>query len=240
MARWSAVCAVSVVVLWSLSVHAQDAPAPVALPSAATASVAPAAVAAPEAVTPLTTPAAATPTVAAGQPHAAPTIAADAMGTVAAALTVEGAGLEVDGKFTAAKEGVAKVATKPGKHSVVVRQPGFVAVQGSVDVPPAGQVELVVDAPPYVRDRRPAVVLMAAGGVLALGAVALDAAAKYDGLGGDGLHWPLLLTGIGTFVGGTLWLKSIRDDEFDPPVGQGRLDVRVSVGPGVARLIGRF
>jgi hypothetical protein len=236
MARWSAVCAVCMAMLAGRPLLAEEASnPPVALPPVATAVAAPAAVAPPEASTAVTTPTAPTPTVA---PPSTP--APDAEGTVKAALAVQGAGIEIDGTFTAAKDGEFRLAVKPGKHSVVVRQPGFLAVQGAIEVPPGAQVSLSVQTQPYVRDHRPALALMIGGGVLALGAVALDASGSYDALGGDDLHWPMLVGGIASFVGGTLWLKSIRNDEFDPPVGDGRIDVRVSVGPGGARVVGRF
>ena len=170
----------------------------------------------------------------------APATSAAGEATVQAILSVEGAGLEVDGDFTAAKDGRATVKVKPGKHSVVVRQPGYFAVQGAVEVPAAGQVELTAQAQRFERDRRPALALMVGGGVLALGAVALDAAGTYNSLGGDHLHWPMLGVGLACFAGGTYWLKAIRDEEFDPPVGQGTLQVRVAVGPGGAQVVGRF
>lgn len=236
MARWSAVCAVCMAMLAGRPLLAAEASTtPVALPPAATAVAAPAAVAPPGAATAVTAPAAPTPTVA---PPSTPT--PDAEGTLKAALAVEGAGIEIDGKFTAAKDGEVKLTVKPGKHSVVVRQPGYLAVQGAVEVLPGAQVALTVQTQPYIRDHRPALALMIGGGVLALGAVALDASGTYDALGGDVLHWPMLIGGIASFVGGTLWLKSIRNDEFDPPVGDGRIDVRVSVGPGGARIVGHF
>lgn len=234
MARWSAVC---LAMMWSVSAWATEVPAAAGAEAAASVAlpVAASPAALPMAATPVADASAATSTVA---PPRAP--APDAEGSLKAALAIEGAGLEVDGKFTAAKDGEAKLALKPGKHSVVVRQPGFLAVQGAVEVPPGSQVVLTVQAQPYARDHRPALALMIGGGVLALGAVALDASGTYNAFGGDDLHWPMLVGGIASFVGGTLWLKTIRNDEFDPPVGDGRIDVRVSLGPGGARLVGRF
>ena len=75
---------------------------------------------APTALPAVVTPAVVTPAVAVAAPSA-PAASAAGEATVQANLTVEGAGLEVDGDFTAAKDGRATVKVKPGKHSVVVR-----------------------------------------------------------------------------------------------------------------------
>lgn len=165
-------------------------------------------------------------------------------GRVIAALPAADASLEVDGKPVAVKDGKAVTEVLAGTHSVVVRQPGYYGNKSAFRVSPGLTTELTAQMEQFEGNghRGLAWTGILGGGALVVAAIAIDAASKFDKVGGDSVRWGMLTVGSLGFVGGTILLKSIIDDEASPPVRDGRIDIKVSAAHGgaAAQVAGTF
>lgn len=140
----------------------------------------------------------------------------------ALAISVDGKDLKKDGAS-------AQTQLLRGKHSVVVTQPGRIGIKSQVEVL-AGRTHTI--DPRLERfdagDKRLAWASVLGGGGLIVAAVILERFVDSQSLGGDTTRWIMVGGGIAGFAGGTIMMKKILKREANPPVQDGKLDVKVS------------
>jgi hypothetical protein len=160
--------------------------------------------------------------------------------------TVRGAKIELDGKEVPAKDGKAEVDVDMGKHSLLITRPGYFGRKGDVELGAGQRATVTADLATFEPEsdlRAYAWAGIGVGGALLLTAVAIDAFADYDSVGGDTVRWTMMGLGTVGFVGGTILLKQAAEANANPPVQEvPTFDIRLSQTPGgaVARLGMRF
>lgn len=144
----------------------------------------------------------------------------------------DGSSLEVDGKKVAPKDGTAKLSVKAGKHSVVVKRPGFFGRKGDLDVT-AGKTHSIDPALDKLKagNKTLAWVGVVGGGALVLTGVLLEALVDANKFGGDATRWAVMGVGTAGFVGGTILMKQILKKENNPPVKPGTIKASVALSP---------
>ena len=151
----------------------------------------------------------------------------------------DGSSLEVDGKKIAPTKDTAEAELSAGKHSVVVRKPGFYGTKSQIDVL-AGKTQSL--NPTFEKFTAPRKTLAWAGiiggGALVLTAVLMEGLVPAEEMGGDITRWALMGAGVAGFVGGTILMKTSLKQENNPPVRDGSIPV-ASASRG-ARLALRF
>ena len=176
------------------------------------------------------------------------TVAAEGEATVKVAtvgtLTLnvaDGGALEVDGKKIKAKDGVASTSVSAGKHSVVVRRPGYFGTKGDLEVMAGTRVAIDPAMEKFKGGNTTlAWVGVLGGSALVLSAVLIEAFADADALGGDATRWALVGVGAAGFVGGTILMKDILKKENNPPVHPGTIKAKLSMASKGARVAFRF
>ncbi|MFZ4577033.1 MAG: hypothetical protein ACOYOB_01455 [Myxococcota bacterium] len=160
--------------------------------------------------------------------------------------TVRGAKIELDGKEVPTSDGKAEVDVDMGKHSLVITRSGYFGRKGDVELGAGQRASVTADLAMFEPEndlRAYAWAGIGGGGALILAAVAIDAFANYDSLGGDTVRWTLMGLGTAGFVGGTILLKQGAEASASPPVQDTpKFDIRLSQtqGGAVARLGMRF
>ncbi|HAN31849.1 MAG TPA: hypothetical protein DCQ06_09655, partial [Myxococcales bacterium] len=153
----------------------------------------------------------------------------------------DGSKLEVDGKKVAAKDDTAEAEVKGGKHSVVIKKPGFYGTKTTVDVL-AGKTQVL--SPTFEKFTAPHKTLAWAGiiggSALVVAAVVIEGVFPADQLGGDLTRWLIMGAGVTSFVGGTMLMKKALSKENNPPVRDGSVPSQVVGANRGARLALRF
>lgn len=141
----------------------------------------------------------------------------------------DGGSLEVDGEKIKAKGDVATATVKAGKHSVVVKRPGYFGTKGDVAVM-AGSRLAIDPAMEQFKGQDPTLawVGILGGGALVLTAVAMEIFVDATAAGGDATRWALVGFGTAGFVGGTMMMKDIIKAENNPPVHEGKIKTKVA------------
>ena len=140
--------------------------------------------------------------------------------------------VQIDGKAVKANDGQVASTLAAGKHSVVITSPGREGLKGDVHVI-AGKTHTVSGAlKAFDAGSRPAAWAgIIGGGALILTAVLIESFADVSAVGGDATRWALVGVGTAGFVGGTILMKGILEREANPPIKDGKFDVKISATP---------